>query len=179
MFSNDNLETTKSVVNDYFIWRLKNKRVTNNRLFDIVHTLGYDYERKYSSSLSFSNCHSSSSMTNVETIHHAIGNELFHDGKISWARIITFISFSALLAENISKETREEEKDTIISSMIDWTTNFIDQNFQTWLESESYWAGCLNMYDKIPERQKYLNVYGNILGAIGAITLGLMYMTCT
>ncbi|CAF3396133.1 unnamed protein product [Rotaria socialis] len=178
MLSNDNLETTKSVVTDYFIWRLKSKRVTNNRLFDIVHAAGYDTERKYSSSLSFSNCHSSSSMINAEAIHRAIGNELFSDGKISWARIITFISFSALLAENILKETREEEKDTIISSTIDWTTNFIDQNFQTWLESERYWAGCLNMY-KIPERQNSLYAYGNFLRAIGAITLGLMYMIST
>lgn len=75
----------------------------------------------------------------LRTIHHQIGKEFFQDGNITWSRIITFISFSALLAERVVRE-QCQNRDLIITSFIDWTTNFIETDLQSWLENEDYWV---------------------------------------
>ncbi|CAF5033321.1 unnamed protein product, partial [Rotaria sp. Silwood1] len=79
----------------------------------------------------------------LQNIHREIANELFNDGIITWTRIITFISFSAILAEYFIQEKKQvHNMDFLISSIIDWTTNSIDNNLRTWLESQNYWHYC-------------------------------------
>src|SRR5437588_812756 len=95
--------TTRSVVTDYFEWRLKNKNIKNNLLYNIIHKIAYYYEiNYYSQQPTIFNYHISSlSLINLENFHREIGKELFYDGIITWSRILTFISFSAILAEHI------------------------------------------------------------------------------
>ncbi|CAF1111709.1 unnamed protein product [Rotaria sordida] len=179
MHSNDNL-TTRSIVTDYFNWRLKNKTLTNNRLYIIIRKIAYDCETLYYSQQTIFNFHFSSSIINLQNIHYEIANELFNDGTITWNRIITFISFSAILAEYLIQQ--QQNIDFIMSSIIDWTTNFIDINLHTWLESQNYWAGCLKIYDKTSQRRNSLSRYASILGTIGKncmLTFGALYMRRT
>jgi len=143
MCTNNNLITTRSIVTDYFNWRLRNQTITDNRLFFLVRKIAYDCETSYYSKQPTCNFHSSSlsSLLNVQNIHYEIANELFDDGIISWNRIITFISFSAILAERLIQQ-QQQNIDLIISSIIDWTTNFIDTNLHVWLKNENYWVSC-------------------------------------
>jgi predicted helicase len=102
--------------------------------------MAYDHEKRYRSIEPTFHFHFSSlSLIHLESFHHDIAQELFHDGIITWTRIITFISFSALLAERLIHQ-QPQNMDLIISSMIDWTTNFIDTDLHVWLENENYWV---------------------------------------
>ena len=131
--------TTRLVVTDYFNWRLKHATMTTNRLYMIVRKVAYECETIYFSKQPTFNFHSSSSSINdIKTIHHEIAKELFSDETITWARILTLISFSAILADYLLRQ--QENRDRIISSIIDWTTNFIDINLHTWLENQNYWV---------------------------------------
>jgi hypothetical protein len=133
MYTNDN-STTRSIVTDYFHWRLKTKTITNNRLFILVRKIAYDCELSYYSQQPIFNFHFSS-LINLKNIHNEIAKELFNDGIITWGRIITFISFSALLAEHLIEQQQQS-----IDLMIDWTTDFIDIDLHTWLASQNYWV---------------------------------------
>jgi hypothetical protein len=148
MGANDSPTTTRSIVTDYFDWRLNNKTITNNRLFLIVRKIASDCETAYRCQQPTFNFHFSSSssidlqtLNNIKNIHNEIAKEMFNDGGITWTRIITFISFSAMLAEHIiQQQSNNLSSPLIVSSIIDWTTNFIDTEFQTWLQSQNYWV---------------------------------------
>jgi Neuraminidase (sialidase) len=148
MGANDSPTTTRSIITDYFDWRLNNRTVTNNRLFLIVRKIASDSEAAYRSQQSTFNFHFSSSspidlqtLNNIKDIHNEIAKEMFNDGGITWTRIITLISFSALLAEHvIQQQSNNSSRNLIISSVIDWTTDFIDTELQTWLQSQNYWV---------------------------------------
>ena len=148
MGANDSPTTTRSIITDYFDWRFNSKTITNNRLFLIVRKIACDCEAAYRSQQSTFNFHFSSSspmdsqsLNNIRDIHHEIAKEMFNDGTVSWTRIITLISFSALLAEHvIQQQPNTASNNLIISSVIDWTTNFIDTELQTWLQSQNYWV---------------------------------------
>ncbi len=141
MSTDDNRTTTRSIVTDYFDWRLRNKIIINNQLFFIIRKIAYDCETTYYSQQPTFNFHSlsSSSLIYLRNIHYEIAKELFNDGIITWTRIITLISFSAILAERLVHQ-QPQNTDLIISSMIDWTTNFIDTDLHTWLENQNYWV---------------------------------------
>jgi len=186
MGANDSPTTTRSIITDYFDWRLNNRTMTNNRLFLIVRRIGSDCEVAYRNQSPAFNFHLSSSsmdlqtLNNIKNIHNDIAKEMFSDGGISWTRIITFISFSALLAEHIiQQQSNNLSRNLIITSIIDWTTDFIDTDLQTWLESQNYWSGCLKLHDKTPQRRNSISRYAGILGTIGMITLGALYMRRT
>jgi hypothetical protein len=149
MGANDSPNTTRSIITDYFDWRLNNKIITNNRLFLIVRKIASECETAYRSQQPTFNIHFSSpsspidlqTLNNIKSIHDEIAKEMFNDGGITWTRIITFISFSALLAEHIiQQQTDNSSSNLIITSIVDWTTNFIDTDLQTWLESQNYWV---------------------------------------
>lgn len=148
MGANDSPTTTRSIITDYFDWRLNNKTITNNRLFLIVRKIACDCEAAYRSQQSTFNSHFSSSspmdsqsLNNIRDIHHEIAREMFNDGTVSWSRIVTLISFSALLAEHIiQQQSNTMSNNLIITSIIDWTTNFIDNELDTWLQSQNYWV---------------------------------------
>lgn len=142
MWSNDDRSTTttRAIVTDYFNWRLKVKTATNDRLCIIVRNIGFDCETSYFSQEPFFHFRFPAlSLIDVRNIHYEIAKELFNDGSITWTRIITFISFSAILAEYLIKQ-QQQNSDILISSLIDWTTNFIDIDLHTWLESQNYWV---------------------------------------
>jgi hypothetical protein len=149
MGANDSPTTTRSIITDYFDWRLNNRIITNNRLFLVVRKIASDCETAYRSQQLTFNFHSSSplspidlqTLNNIKSIHKEIAKETFNDGVITWPRIITFISFSALLAEHIIQQQPDNlSSNLIITSIIDWTTDFIDTDLQTWLESQNYWV---------------------------------------
>jgi hypothetical protein len=147
MGANDSPTTTRSIVTDYFDWRLNNKTITTNRLLLIVRKIASDCENAYRLQQPTFNFQLSSSLidlqtlTNIQNIHHEIAKEMFNDGVITWTRIITFISFSAMLAEHIIEQQSSHLSNNLItSSIIDWTTNFIDTDLLTWLQSQNYWV---------------------------------------
>jgi hypothetical protein len=192
MCTNDNPTTTRAVVTDYFNWRLK-AITNNNRLFFIVRKIATDCEASYYSQQPTLNFHySSSSLVELANVHHEIANELFNDGIITWTRIITLISFSAILVERLRQQ--QQNIDLLISSMIDWTTNFINTNLRSWLESQNYWVnslkynrslfnrylylqdGCLKIYDKTPpQRRNSISRYAGIFGTIGKCKLRMTF----
>ncbi|CAF3428848.1 unnamed protein product [Rotaria socialis] len=170
MCSNDSSTTTRSIITDYFNWRLTNKTAatTTNRLYMIIRSIASDCETKYYSQQPpfYFRVSSSSSLIDVENNHHEIAKELFGDGAITWSRIITFISFSAILAECLLNQ-QQLNIDFVISSIIDWTTNFIDADLYIWLESQNYWAGCLKFYEKTTtQRRNSISRYASILGTL-------------
>ena len=141
MCSNDNFTaTTRSIVTDYFDWRLGNQTPTNNRLFFIVRKIANDCETKYYSEQPTFNFHFST-LLDLENVHREIARELFNDGIITWTRIITFISFSAILAERFIQQ--QPNIDLVVSTITDCTTNFIDSDLHTWLKSQNYWVSYL------------------------------------
>lgn len=195
MGANDSPTTTRSVVTDYFDWRLNQKTPTNNRLFVLVRRIASECEQAYRaqqptinfcSSLLSSSSIDIQTLNNIKSIHYEIAHEIFADNSITWTRIITFISFSALLAEQIIQQhPNDPSANMIISSVVDWTTNFIDHDLQTWLQTQNYWvrtplslflcfiiifffkAGCQKLYDKTPQRRNSISRYAGILGTIG------------
>jgi len=189
MGANDSPTTTRSIITDYFDWRLNNKTITNNRLFLIVRKVAGECELAYRNQSPQFNFHFTTSpidlqtLNNIKNFHNEIGREMFNDGGITWTRIITFISFSAVLAEHvIQQQPNSLSTNLIITSIVDWTTDFIETEFQTWLESQNYWSGCLKFFDKTPQRRNSISRYAGILGTIGSlgmITLGALYMRRT
>ena len=139
MSSNDKNSTTLSVVTDYFNWRLTNKTTSNDRLLEIVRQIGQRAESKFPHREIGFYCQTLS-LSNLQNFHNEMGKELFDDGKITWTRIITFISFSALLTRHV---VRQQRNDSVVSSMINWTTEFINKNLHSWLEKENYWVNYL------------------------------------
>lgn len=147
MGANDSPPTTRSIITNYFDWRLNNETITNNRAFTLVRRIASDSEAAYRSrqpifrfpcSISPIDLHT---LNNIRNIHHEIAQEMFADGAVTWTRIITFIAFSAILAEHVIQQQPENSsKSLIISSFIDWTTDFIDTEFQQWLQNQDYWV---------------------------------------
>jgi hypothetical protein len=46
-----------------------------------------------------------------------------------------------MLAKHIlQQQSNNLSSDLIISSIVDWTTNFIDTDLRAWLESQNYWV---------------------------------------
>ncbi|CAF1042151.1 unnamed protein product [Rotaria magnacalcarata] len=171
--SDSSTTTTRSIVTDYFNWRLTNKTATTtNRLYMIIRSIASDCETKYySQQPPFYFRVSSSSLIDVQNNHYEIAKELFDDGTITWSRIITFISFSAILAECLMNQ-QQLNIDFVISSIIDWTTSFIDTDLYTWLESQNYWAGCLKFYEKTTaQRRNSISRYASILGTLSKYIL--------
>ncbi|UJR28218.1 hypothetical protein I4U23_009468 [Adineta vaga] len=187
MGANDSPTATRTIVTDYFDWRLNNRTITNNRLFSIVRKIASDCETAYHAQQPEFNLHFSEpndpvqTLNNIKSTHNEIGTELFADGGISWTRIITFITFSALLAERIIQQQQAANLPStlVISSLVDWTSDFINTNLQTWLESQNYWAGCLKLHDKTPQRRNSIGRYAGILGTLGMLTLGALYIRRT
>jgi hypothetical protein len=148
MGANDSPTTTRSIITDYFDWRLNNRTITNNRLFLIVRKIASESEAGYHNQQSTLNFQFSSpspidlqTLNNMKIFLNEIAKELFIDGGISWGRIIALISFSALLAEHVIQQQSDNlSRNLIISSVIDWTTDFIDTELKTWLESQNYWV---------------------------------------
>jgi hypothetical protein len=185
MCTNNNAITTRSIVMDYFDWRLNNKTITNNRLFLLVHKIAADCETTYRSQSTIYDFQFLSSLNDLKNLHQDIAEELFNDGGITWTRIITFISFSALLAERFIQQQNIFSSDLIISSITDWTINFIDTDLHSWLHDQNYWvnlffsipylltfffslqAGCLKTYDRTPQRRNSIGRYASILGTLG------------
>jgi hypothetical protein len=60
------------------------------------------------------------------------------------------ISFSAILVERLRQQ--QQNIDLLISSMIDWTTNFINTNLRSWLESQNYWVNSLKYNRSLANR---------------------------
>ena len=158
MGANDSPITTRSVVNDYFEWRFNNKTTSNSPLFVSVRALASQCESAYRAKHpNFSlNSFSSTTTTDVPTlntikcIHDEIAKEMFSDGTISWSRIITLISFSAILTEHAIQQSSDQiPASLIISSMADWTIHFIDTDLQTWLRNQNYWVHLeIHCYEK-------------------------------
>jgi hypothetical protein len=147
MGANDSPTTTRSIITDYFDWRLNNRTIPNNRLFSIIRKIASDSETAYHNQPLIINFHFSSpsmdlqELNKMKTLHNEIASEIFIDGVVTWSRIITLISFSAFLAERvIQQQPNDSSRNLIITSLIDWTTNFIDTDLQTWLQSENYWV---------------------------------------
>ena len=147
MGANDSPTTTRSIITDYFDWRLNNKTITNNRLFLIVRKIASESETAYYNQQSTFNFNISpttiiddQTLNNIKSLHKEIGKELLNEGGITWGRIITFIAFSALLAEHILQQSNNSTRNLIISSIIDWTTEFIDTELQSWLQSQNDWV---------------------------------------
>lgn len=151
MGANDTPATTRSVVTEYFDWRLNNQTTTNSRLSLIVRRVANECETAFHAQqiiqaygFSFS-LNDVEALNNVRAIHREIAREIFSDDRISWGRILTVISFSAILAEFIIQHPLNHlPPDLIKSSLIDWTTNFIDTEFHEWLEGENYWVRIIN-----------------------------------
>ncbi|CAF1673871.1 unnamed protein product, partial [Adineta ricciae] len=174
MGANDSPAATQSIVTDYFDWRLNNRTITNNRLFSIVRMIAAECETTYVSEQPAFNIQFSApndptrTLNNIKSFHNEIAREFFADGRISWSRIITFISFSAMLAERIIQQHQQANlpRELIISSIAEWTSDFINTTFQTWLQSQDYWVGCLKLYDKTPQRRNSIGRYAGILGTL-------------
>lgn len=147
MGANDSPITTRSIVTDYFDWRLNNRTIPNSRLLLIVRRIADEAETAYHSQLPTFNFRvpvtaiDRQTLNNIQMFHREIADKLFDDGIVSWGRIISFIAFSALFAQNIVRQQANNITDNlIISSIIDWTTNFIDTAFREWLERQNYWV---------------------------------------
>ena len=67
MGANDSPTTTRSIVTDYFDWRLNNRTITNNRLFLIVRKIACDCEAAYQSHEPRFNFHMSSPTLDLQT----------------------------------------------------------------------------------------------------------------
>ncbi|CAF3815812.1 unnamed protein product [Adineta steineri] len=176
MSTNDNPTTTRLIVTDYFNWRLRNLPIRNNRLLIIVQKIASDCETSYYSQQPMFNFHFASlSLFELRSFHYETVNEFFNDGIVTWGRVITFIVFSAILTERVIQQ-QQHNRDLIISSMIDWTTNFLDIDLHLWFESQNYWDGCLKIYDKNPQRRNSYSRVVSILTTIGMLTLGALYI---
>ncbi|CAF0873772.1 unnamed protein product [Adineta ricciae] len=175
MSTNDRLATTRAVVNDYFNCRINNTSNVTNQLFLNVRRLASDCERNYQlQQPKFHFRATSSSLTDVRTFHLEIALELFNDGIVSWGRIITLIVFSALMADRLIQHGLDAQLTK--TSMIDWTTDFINVNLRTWLEAQNYWDGFMTMCQKNSQKRISVTRYASLLGTVGMITLGALYM---
>lgn len=155
MGANDSPTTTRSIITDYFNWRLNDKTITNNRVYTVVRRVARECEAGCLSQLPTFQLRCSvypadpQTLNNVKTFHSELAKELFREGGITWGRIITFISFSALIAESLIQQLPDSSSPNfIIQSMIDWTTEYIDTELQTWLENQNYWVSRFRMYLK-------------------------------
>ncbi len=145
MCTNTNTTTTRSIVTDYFNWRLISQTITDNRLFFLIRQIAYDCETTYyAQQPTFHFQFSSSSLNHLENVHYEIAKELFNDGNITWTRIITLISFSAILAERVIQQ-QPQNRELVIASFVDWTTNFIDTDLHSWLEDQNYWVSSFKI----------------------------------
>ncbi|CAF0776487.1 unnamed protein product [Adineta steineri] len=181
MGANDSPTTTRSIVTDYFDWRLNNNRtITDNRLFLLVRQIGPECEARYHLQQPAFNMQFATptvdlqTLNNIRHFHREIANEIFNGGGVTWARIITLISWSAILAERTLQHLQQQQQgtnslppNTIISSIIDWTTDYIDTDLGTWLESQNYWDGCLKKFDNRVQRRNSIGRGMAILGTIG------------
>ena len=143
--------TTRSVVSDYFDWRLNQQTNSTHRLFTIVRRIGSECETSYrlqQPSLDFylpSSSFDLQTWLNIKNIHHEIAVELFINSGITWTRIISFISFSAMLAEHLARIDQQEiTSDVIHASIIEWTTEIIQTDLQAWLQTQQNWVGTLS-----------------------------------
>ena len=133
--------STRSIVTDYFEWRLNQKSSAPNRLCSIVRQIGQDCEMTYRSQtrpLHFQ-CSSLTDLEALKYIHHQIASNLFANGDITWARVISLISFSTILAEHLAEQEHLPES-LVRSSIINWTTDYIDIELHSWLQRENYWV---------------------------------------
>lgn len=134
---------TREVVTDYVEWRLNKKTDRADRLFSLVRRMGHDCEMKCRSQHQLwkqFDCPMPMELQTMQMIHYRIGKDFFMDERITWTRIVTFISFSTLLAEHLIQQQTMVSSNLIVSSIIDWTTNFINVELHHWLKLQNFWV---------------------------------------
>lgn len=161
--------TTRDIVSDYFNWRLMNEISTPNRLYEYVRQIAFECERMFAKKTFINFTFSSSN--HLKSFHYEIGKELFNDGVVTWSRILTFISFSAILTREVLQQ--QGTNDYLRESIIEWTTNFIEHDLQSWMNEQNSWTGFLKTF----ERRYYLGRCASILGTIGESLLSVKFLT--
>lgn len=184
--SNSNMDPSGSryLVVDYLNYRLVKHGITwqncpplLNQPTDVhlaIRKMGDEFEERYA--VQFAELGDQlymSQHTAYPTFSTAVG-ELFHGG-VNWGRVIALFGFSGTLA----KKFCEQNMPDLVTSLVDWTSTYLDNQLENWIESHGGWDGFVEFYENGHSRRTespWDNIAGVIkygmLGAIGAVALG-------
>lgn len=175
---------SRYLVVDYINYRLTKQGITwtncpplLNQPTDVHMTLrkmGDEFEERYA--VQFSDLGSQLNMSQYNaypTFNTAVG-ELFHDG-VNWGRIVALFAFSGTLAKKFCQQHMMD----LVTSLIDWTSQYLDNQLENWIETHGGWDGFVEFYENGNARRRespWDNISGVIkygmIGAIGAMALG-------
>lgn len=146
---------SRYLVVDYINYRLTKQGITwtncpplLNQPTDVHMTLrkmGDEFEERYA--VQFSDLGSQLNMSQYNaypTFNTAVG-ELFHDG-VNWGRIVALFAFSGTLAKKFCQQHMMD----LVTSLIDWTSQYLDNQLENWIETHGGWVGIFTMQEKIP-----------------------------
>ncbi|OWF51020.1 apoptosis regulator R1-like isoform X1 [Mizuhopecten yessoensis] len=179
-----NPTASRYLVVDYINYRLTKQGITwancppllsqPTEIHTTLRKMGDEFEERYA--VQFSDLGSQLNMSQYNaypTFNTAVG-ELFHDG-VNWGRIVALFAFSGTLAKKFCQQQMMD----LVSSLIDWTSQYLDNQLENWIESHGGWDGFVEFYEKGNTRRRespWDNISGVIkygmLGAIGAVALG-------
>ncbi|XP_061186043.1 bcl-2-like protein 1 isoform X2 [Saccostrea echinata] len=99
----------------------------------------------------------------------AVVEELFQGG-INWGRIVALFAFSG----SLSTRCVEKGMASLVELIVEWMTQFIEQDLSQWIDQHGGWQGFVDFYSK---RDRSTNddtpwVKYGVIGAVGVLALG-------
>ncbi|XP_077977993.1 bcl-2-like protein 2 [Glandiceps talaboti] len=99
-----------------------------------------------------------------------ITNELFTEG-VTWGRIVALYAFGGALAV----QCVEREMAQYVDRVVDWVTQYTDNNLAQWITENGNWNGLVQFYEGSQDAQSAPWPSGKTLfgvAALGLVTIG-------
>lgn len=176
------VDSSRTIVEDYvrycvekkgLSWQNGQRDVTPNELQSAMRAMGDEFDRRFSDS--FDNMISDLQIT-PHTAHQTfmtIVNEIFMDG-VNWGRVVALFGFGGKLAVKCVQQSMPQ----LVSSIVDWLSDYVDTNLHSWISANNGWAGFLEFYQGDPENRKtdswpsLKRLCGYAAAGLGILTLG-------
>ena len=144
--------TTRLLVRDYIKYRLEQRGLDWANGPDLpeqpsptqmtMRTLGLEFEQRYNEVFQEMADQIHITPNTAHNTFTAIVNELFSDG-IKWGRIVALFSFGGSLA----MQCIEKEMPVLVDQIVDWVTNYVDNNLASWITQHGGWVSNILKFD--------------------------------
>lgn len=186
LFVNEEMENTRAVAQDYIQYRLQNSghvwengrqgNITPNSVESAMRNLGDEFEERFRNRFDDMINQLHVTEDNAHDTFSAIVNETFADG-VNWGRIVALFGFAGRFAVRC----HENNLSQLIDSIVDWVTNYMENNLSAWMLSNNSWDGFLEFHARGPESRKsntwpsFSTVCGYAAAGLGVLTLGALF----
>ncbi len=142
---------------DNFIWEECPKIHYPNRLMLCMRFLASEFENYYDNE--FQTMVAGLNISSHTAFPHFMNvcEKLFHDGHISWGRIVALYAFAGVLCQYCIHMNMID----LVGNICDWVVVYCHSRLLRWIINHGGWNSLIDFYERIEER-KLQNVHWNL-----------------